>query len=280
VVSNRLGGSRAARVSTTGGQLVVELFTSDPEDLRVAKDVIADPGRVQFQRVDDEGTPDIFGNLHDDDLPADEGLRFFEETAPDGLDQRTKLTVKSLYVRMGCRSAKYPDESLSSCLSRFRAWASRLHVPGDHSLGFEAVREPVSGSDPLQFKQVGWRTIYMNAPAELTQEAITDTSVIQDQKNGGQYGLLLTFSAAGSKLFEQLTGENVNRRFAIVIDDVVDSAPVIKQQIHGGRATITMGAGDPEEQLRDAKRLEKVLQSGALPAPIHLVREDMPPSGR
>lgn len=280
VVSKRLAFPHPARVSTMGGQLVVELFTSDPEEVRVAKEIIADPGRVQFQRVDDEGTQDVFGNLHDDELPPDEGLQLFQETAPDGVDGRTKLTWKSLYVRMGCRPAKYPDESSSSCLSRFRAWVSTRHVPGDHAVGFQAVRELVSGSNPPRFKHVGWRTVYMDTPADLTQDAITDVSIGQDQKNNGQYYLLLTFSDAGSQQFERLTGENVNRRFAVVIDDVVDSAPVIRQQIHGGKATITMGAGDPEVQLRDARRLEKVLRSGALPAPIHLVREDMPASGR
>jgi preprotein translocase subunit SecD len=65
-----------------------------------------------------------------------------------------------------------------------------------------------------------------------------------------------------------VTGANVDRRFAIILDDMIDSAPVIKQKIGGGRATITMGAGDPDKQLHDAKQLELVLRSGALPAPI------------
>ncbi len=78
----------------------------------------------------------------------------------------------------------------------------------------------------------------------------------------------LAFSPAGADRFEEVTGANVNRRFAIILDDQVDSAPVIKQKIGGGRANISMGAGDPEKQLHDAKQLELVLRSGALPAPI------------
>jgi preprotein translocase subunit SecD len=80
--------------------------------------------------------------------------------------------------------------------------------------------------------------------------------------------VLLSFSPAGGDRFEEVTGANVNRRFAIILDDIVDSAPVIKTKIGGGKATITMGAGDPEKQLHDAKQLELVLRSGALPAPI------------
>jgi preprotein translocase subunit SecD len=104
--------------------------------------------------------------------------------------------------------------------------------------------------------------------AELTGDYITDASIGQDQQNFGQYYVLLSFSPAGADRFEEVTGANVDRRFAIILDDMVDSAPVIKQKIGGGRATITMGAGDPEKQLHDAKQLELVLRSGALPAPI------------
>src|ERR1700680_4974771 len=90
----------------------------------------------------------------------------------------------------------------------------------------------------------------------------------QDQQNFGQFYVLLSFSPAGADRFEEVTGANVNRRFAIILDDLVDSAPVIKSKIGGGKATITMGAGDQEKQLHDAKQLELVLRSGALPAPI------------
>ena len=79
-------------------------------------------------------------------------------------------------------------------LLRFRAWAKSLNVPDDHSIGFEAVTEPVEGTEPLQFKQVGWRTVYMFARAELTGDYITDASISQDQQNFGQYQVLLSFS--------------------------------------------------------------------------------------
>src|SRR5262245_57038912 len=78
----------------------------------------------------------------------------------------------------------------------------------------------------------------------------------------------ISFSPAGADRFEEVTGANVQRRFAIILDDVINSAPVIKTKIGGGRASITLGGGDPEKQLKDAKKLEMVLRSGALPAPI------------
>jgi preprotein translocase subunit SecD len=52
------------------------------------------------------------------------------------------------------------------------------------------------------------------------------------------------------------------------LDERVESAPVIQARIPGGHASITMGAGDPQAQLKDSRKLELVLRSGALPAPI------------
>jgi preprotein translocase subunit SecD len=60
----------------------------------------------------------------------------------------------------------------------------------------------------------------------------------------------------------------VKRRFAIILDGKVESAPVIQTKISGGHASITLGASDTESQLEEARKLELVLRSGALPAPI------------
>src|SRR5690606_6241815 len=72
----------------------------------------------------------------------------------------------------------------------------------------------------------------------------------------------------GGNIFERITGDNVNKRFAIILDNKVESTPRIMDKISGGSSRITMGSGDPKTQLADAKKLELVLRSGALPAPI------------
>jgi preprotein translocase subunit SecD len=78
----------------------------------------------------------------------------------------------------------------------------------------------------------------------------------------------MDFTPLGADRFEQATGNNINKRFAIILDDKVESAPVIQGKIAGGSARITMGRNNPQQQLADAKKLELVLRSGALPAPI------------
>jgi len=264
-------GLREAAVTTRDEDIIVEVPGSNEDSFRDIKETIRRTARLEFKMVDDVGSDKVFGPpaLKADDLPDGEGIAQYEETAPDGLDASGhRKSARAYWARISCQPPKYAAESLVDCLGRFKAWSKGLNVPDDHVVGFYKVVEPVDGTDPLQFKQVGWRTYYLYARAEVTGDYITDASTGQDQQNFGQYYVLLSFSPAGADRFEEVTGANVNRRFAIILDDVVDSAPVIKQKIGGGKASITMGSGDADKQLHDAKQLELVLRSGALPAPI------------
>jgi preprotein translocase subunit SecD len=72
----------------------------------------------------------------------------------------------------------------------------------------------------------------------------------------------------GAALNERLTGENIGRKMAIVLDEKINSAPVIEGRI-GARGRITLGGfGDPFALQNEAKDLVSVLRSGALPAPL------------
>ena len=130
-----------------------------------------------------------------------------------------------------------------------------------------------------RFEAVGWRTLYLVSRAELTGDAVADARVGRETDLGSYY-VTVTLSPAGARRFEELTAANVHRRLAIVIDGVVESAPVIASKIAGGKATITMGAGEPEQQLADARQLELALRSGALPAPVRLESEEKLPKAR
>ncbi len=265
-------GLREAAVTTRDEDIIVEVPGSDEASFNQIKEIIRKTARLEFKMLDDGGSEKVFGPpaVKAEDIPADEGIAQYTEAAPDGVDGsgHKKQPVRGYYARISCQPPKYPAESMSECLARFKAWAATLNVPDDHAVGFEQVTEPIEGTEPQQFKPVGWRTVYMYARAELTGDYITDASTGQDQQDFGHYYVLLSFSPAGADRFEEVTGANINRRFAIILDDIVDSAPVIKSKIGGGKATITMGAGDQEKQLHDARQLELVLRSGALPAPI------------
>ncbi|WP_456325334.1 protein translocase subunit SecD [Desulfonauticus submarinus] len=100
----------------------------------------------------------------------------------------------------------------------------------------------------------------------LTGEYITNANVAFD--SFGRPYVSLSFNARGAKIFERITGENVNKRLAIVLDGKVYSAPVIQEKIIGGRASIT-GHFTTDE----AHDLAIVLRAGSLPAPVKILEE-------
>jgi preprotein translocase subunit SecD len=140
-------------------------------------------------------------------------------------------------------------------------------VPSDHEIGYELHEaKDEEGSATSQDKL--WRTYYLHRRAELTGEYITDAEVSWDQQTG-RPEVSLQFDHEGANLFEKASGANIGRKMAIILDEKINSAPVIESRIGGGRARITMGGfQDPFQLQQEAKDLVAVLRTGALPAPL------------
>jgi preprotein translocase subunit SecD len=259
-------GLREANVTTRDEDIIVEVPGENEKTFNDIKEIIRRTARLEFKMVDDPA--DFFGKIKDEELPEGEGITIFQENAPDGPGK----SVLSHFARM----TKKETETIAQCHDRIKKWVGTLQVPDDHQIGFEKVTE--FDPDTQKSNEVGWRTFYLYARAEVTGDYITDAAVAQDTQSGagvGNFYVAVTFSPAGADRFEEVTGANVQRRFAIILDDEIDSAPVIRTKIGGGRASITLGAGDPEQQLQQARQLELVLRSGALPAPINPSNESL-----
>jgi preprotein translocase subunit SecD len=138
--------------------------------------------------------------------------------------------------------------------------------PTDHELGFEqvAAKDEEGTATPDRM----WRTYYLHRRAELTGEYITDAEVNWDPQTG-RPEVSVTFDREGANLFEKVSGSNIGHKMAIILDEKINSAPVIESRIGGGRARITMGGfQDPFQLQQEAKDLVAVLRTGALPAPL------------
>jgi preprotein translocase subunit SecD len=101
----------------------------------------------------------------------------------------------------------------------------------------------------------------------LTGASLTDARVQLDSQYGEPY-VSIEFDRKGARAFERISGENVGKRLAIVLDNKVYSAPTIQEKISGGKARIT-GRFTTEE----ARDLAIALRAGALPAPVTILEE-------
>jgi preprotein translocase subunit SecD len=257
-------GLREAAVSTRDEDIIVEVPGTDESAFDEIREIIGQTARLEFKLLDDEA--DFFATMsRDPNLQLPEGIQIRAHSVPLGQDSDGEaITASRSYASLDLKDG----ESSKDGLARFKAWAETLDIPPDRELGYELLRE--TDPDTLQEKEVGWVTHYLKSRAEITGDMVRDAQAVPDQSSasmGGWY-VALTFTDSGGSTFERITAENIKRRFAIILDDRVESAPVIQDRIAGGHASITMGASDPAAQLRDSRKLELVLRSGALPAPI------------
>ncbi|MBF0271042.1 MAG: protein translocase subunit SecD [Magnetococcales bacterium] len=133
------------------------------------------------------------------------------------------------------------------------------NVPADDQLLYEE-RGGKKGQKPVR------QPLLLKKRTNLTGDLLTDARVNFDQF--GEAMVSITFNHQGARKFAQLTGEHVGERMAIVLDDKVYSAPVLREKIEGGRAQITGNF-----TMEDAHDLAIVLRAGALPAPVTILEE-------
>ena len=111
------------------------------------------------------------------------------------------------------------------------------------------------------------RYYLLKSTPELTGAYLVNAKV----ELGGEFGyphVSIEFNKDGGRIFSQVTEANIERNLAIVLDGVVQSAPVIRSRIPDGKAIIEGNfTGD------DAKMLAMVLRAGALPAPVRVIEE-------
>jgi preprotein translocase subunit SecD len=107
----------------------------------------------------------------------------------------------------------------------------------------------------------------VNKAPELTGGVITDANANIDPNTSAPI-VTMTMNSEGATEWARITGANVDKRIAIMLDGGIFSAPVVKGKIPGGRSQIE-GMAD----LNEAKLLEIVLKAGALPAPVDIIEE-------
>jgi preprotein translocase subunit SecD len=108
--------------------------------------------------------------------------------------------------------------------------------------------------------------ILLKKQAVMTGDLLSEAKVSLDSQYSEPY-VSITFNEEGARRFEEVTGANVKKRLAIILDNTVYSAPVIQEKIAGGSAQVTGNFS-----MDEAKDLSIVLKAGALPAPLKMLQ--------
>jgi protein-export membrane protein SecD len=152
---------------------------------------------------------------------------------------------------------------------RFSDYVGKLNdflkndLPKGHELAFQ--KEVSKGTNEI----INMVPYLLESEVPLSGEQLQDARVQIDQRQNKPY-VSLDFKSAGANIFEELTGNNIGRRMAIVLDKNVYSAPNINERIGGGRAQITMGGGGNfNKTMKEARDLALVLRAGALPVQLN-----------
>jgi preprotein translocase subunit SecD len=102
----------------------------------------------------------------------------------------------------------------------------------------------------------------------LTGAELNRAEVQADPNSPGNWQVSIEFNAVGTRIFGEITEQNVGKLLAIILDGNVYSAPRINERIPGGRAVIT-----GQFTVEEARDLAIVLRAGALPAPVTVLEE-------
>ncbi|QWV95217.1 protein translocase subunit SecD [Geomonas oryzisoli] len=148
---------------------------------------------------------------------------------------------------------KLVDETVNA------ATATAGSLPEDDELLFEKRTDPQTGA-------VSETPLVVKKKAMITGELLTDAQIRIDSQYNQPY-VAIEFNSTGARLFDQVTAANVGKRFAIVLDNNIYSAPVIRERISGGSAQISGSFTEKE-----AADLAIVLRAGSLPAPVKILQ--------
>ncbi|HEX4458812.1 MAG TPA: protein translocase subunit SecD [Polyangia bacterium] len=261
-IRNRVDTMAVSEPSITrkGTDIVVELPGLRPDDFERVKKQIGRTAQLEFKMVDDGS----------DFMRKAAGIATAKKAEFPGLEVHSdQWTEKDSGQPHG--DVYFRDKDRNELVRFFASLTGDDAMPTDHEIGYEQKESKEDDDDGATASKPGeksWRTYYLHRRADLTGESIIDPEVTWDQQTG-RPEVSLQFDQQGAQLFEKATAANIGRKMAIILDEKVNSAPVIEGRIGGGRARITMGGySDPFQLQEEAKDLVAVLKTGALPAPL------------
>ncbi len=226
-------GVTSYRVAVTGADVVVDLPQMDDESRDQMQQIMMRGARLEIHVADD--ATDVLQLVAHDPAVA---------TATETWHSETGAPHTDTYLRAADRAT----------LERV---TRGLAIPTDHRFAYE-----------LAAYLHAWRTYYIVAAPALTGAAIASARTVVEPETE-RTAIALDLDAVGAQLLATVTAANVGKKLVFLLDDRVESAPVINSAIRGGHIRLSLASsGDSESAQRDAESLAIALESGALPAAL------------
>ncbi len=255
-------------ISTTPEQegIRFELSLHDREVQSIERDAMAESLEIIRNRIDQFGVtePVIVRQGQDNIVVQLPGIKD-PQRALDLIGRTAQLQFKLVDSEAGPNLGEWINQAVLSGKLKKPYTHQQLNdvlagrLPPDTEVYIEKEMDPETG-------RVTRRPILLFRKTLMTGDSVRTAKV----EIGGRFNepyVSLQLNARGRRLFDQITSQNVGRQLAIILDNVVQSAPVIEERISGGNAQIT-GAFTMDE----AHDLAIVLRAGALPAPVSVVQ--------
>ena len=221
------------------GTDAIQISLPGQQDPEQAKELIGTTAQLEFRMVDEKNP--FFRNLvAKHPPPADSGIRLVRTNGYEQLEGKDREALLA-YAKQDQPADR---QVLLQCIT---TTANRAKGTCDSYLAYLVERT-----------------------VPLTGESLAAADFTRAQTSN-DFEVNISFDTQGGVEFGKLTGDNVGRFMAIVLDDNVNSAPRINERIPNGRARITLGHGvgkTDDEMFQEAQNLVLVLRAGALPAPV------------
>ena len=172
-------------------------------------------------------------------------------------------SLSSFFISFG-NGGFIAEESIEKVKKLLETDGVQKLIPRDVAFAFGSGLEKLRRDSKVKAK----RLYLLKRRAEMGGDDITDARPyrVSDGVSAGEVAVNLRFGGIGPKKFSAVTAANVGKQMAIVLDNQVISAPVIRDRIPNGEAQIT-----GLEDMAEANRLAVVLKAGALKAPMKII---------
>ncbi|MEM0985597.1 MAG: protein translocase subunit SecD [Pseudomonadota bacterium] len=240
-VEGALGGARTYTIDQVG-DASIHVSLTDAAVSAFKREALSKTIEIVRRRIDPDGVRDI--------APQPQGENRIILEVPGEPDPRR---IKEVLSQAGELTFSLVDDTPS----RIQQAVSTGRSPP----GWRLLTDVDSGE----------RLLVNNVPVVTGADVATASQGYDPDDNTPAVNFRL--NGAGQQRFSKVTQENVNRRFAIVLDERVMSAPFIREPIYGGQVQISGGFANNSAGLQEAIDLAAIIEAGELPAKLNFIEE-------